>query len=118
MKKIKLTFIILFSGMLFLESCEGVLNDDVIDFGSFMFWSNFDGPPIDIYIEGSLKGTITSFYEEAPGCEASGCVTFDMEPGTYTFEAVEQSNNNNTPREWSGSITVRTNACTKLGLTP
>lgn len=118
MKKIKLTFIFLFTALLFLESCEGVLNDDVIDFGSFMFWSNFDGPPINIYIEGSFNGTITTFYEESPACDASGCVTFDMEQGTYTFEATEQSNNNNTPREWSGTITIRPNACSKLGLTP
>jgi hypothetical protein len=117
MKNIKLTFIIFFTGMLFIGSCEGVLNDDMVDLGSFMFWSNFDGPPIDIYVEG-MNGTITTFYEEAPACEASGCVTFDMEPGSYTFEAIEQSNNNNNPREWSGSITIRANACSKLGLTP
>ena len=118
MKKIKLPLIILLLGMLFVESCEGVLNEDMVDSGSFMFWSNFDGPPIDIYVEGSFNGTITAFYEEAPACEASGCVTFDMEPGTYAFEAMEQSNNNNNPREWSGTITIRANACTKLGLTP
>ncbi len=104
--------------MLFIGSCEGVLDDDMVDLGSFMFWSNFDGPPIDIYVEGSKSGTITTFYEEAPACEASGCVTFDIEPGSYTFEAIEQSNNNNNPREWSGTITIRANACSKLGLTP
>lgn len=118
MKKTKLAVILLMTGMLFLDSCEGVLNDEVVDLGSFMFWSNFDGPPIDIYVEGQFKGTITTFYEESPACDASGCVTFDLEPGTYSFEATEQSNNNNTPREWNGSINIRANACTKLGLTP
>ncbi|MBR9999507.1 MAG: hypothetical protein KFF73_11075 [Cyclobacteriaceae bacterium] len=108
--------ILLIAGTAFMESCEGFLDEDV-EYGSFMFWSNFDGPPIDITIEGSSVGTITAFFEEAPACETSGCVTVELGPGTYNFKALEQSNNVNTPREWSGTITIRTNQCGKLGLT-
>jgi hypothetical protein len=118
MKRIRFTVVLIFSGLLILQSCEGIFDDDTIEIGSFMFWSNFDGPPIDIFIDGKFKGTISTFYEDPPGCDASGCVTFDMEPGTYDFQAIEQSNNVNNPREWNGTITISPNACRKLGLSP
>ena len=113
----KLLLILIFAGTVLIDSCEGFL-DDPVQYGSFMFWSNFDGPPIDITVENSSAGTITTFYEESPPCESSGCVTVELVPGTYNFEADEQSNNVNTPRQWSGTITVRENVCGKLGLTP
>ena len=118
MRKLRLTIFLALTGIVIFQSCEGLLDDETAETGSFMLWSNFDGPPIDVFIEGNLKGTITAFYEEAPGCNAAGCVTFDLEPGTYDFQAMEQSNNVNNPREWSGTVTIRPNACGKLGLTP
>lgn len=116
MNRRTLIMVLVLAGTLFMDSCEGFL-DEGLEYGSFMFWSNFDGPPIDISIENSAVGTITAFYEESPACESAGCVTVELGPGTYTYEAVEQSNNVNTPREWSGTITVRANFCGKLGLT-
>ena len=118
MKKIRLTIFLLAAGVIFIESCEGLLNDESVELGSYMFWSNFDGPPIDIFIEGNMYGSISSFYLETPGCDAAGCVTVELEPGTYDFLAIEQTNNGNNPREWDGTFTVRPNSCGKLGLTP
>jgi hypothetical protein len=116
MNRRRLIMFLILAGTIFMDSCEEFL-DEGVEYGSFMFWSNFDGPPIDIKIENSRAGTITAFYEESPACESSGCVTVELQPGTYNFEAVEQSNNGNTPREWSGTITVSVNVCKKLGLT-
>ena len=116
MNRSRFFLFVMFTGMILLDSCEGFIDDDT-EYGTFMFWSNFDGPPIDISIENSAVGTITAFYEESPACESSGCVTVELIPGIYRYEAAEQSNNVNTPREWSGTITVRANFCGKLGLT-
>lgn len=118
MKKIRLTVLLLLASVLFIESCEGLLNDESVELGSYMFWSNFDGPPIDIFIESKMYGSITSFYTESPGCNAAGCVTVDLEPGTYDFLAIEQTNLGNNPREWDGTFTISPNICGKLGLKP
>ncbi len=118
MKKIVRLTYLAFLMMLMLGSCEGILDDDIVEEGSYMFWSNFDGPPIDIFIEGSRAGTISTFYNETPSCGATGCVTVDLEPGTYEFLAVEQAGAGIGPREWEGTFTIRPNACGKLGLSP
>ncbi len=102
--------------ILFTGGCEGILEEDVIEEGSYMFWSNFDGPPIDIYIDGRKYGSITGFYTEAPECGTSGCVTVTLEPGSYELYAVEQTINGPQPREWHDFFTIRLNACGKKGL--
>lgn len=104
--------------ILVVYACEGPLNEDIADPGQYTFWSNFDGPPIDIYIDNAKYGTIKTFYQSNPGCNAQGCVTVELDPGTYDFSAIEQTNSTITPRSWDGSITIRSSACGTLGLTP
>lgn len=104
--------------VLVLNSCDTLLEDDLINEGKYTFWSNFDGPPIDIYIDNIHYGTIELFYPDNPGCEAEGCVTVNLPVGDYDFNAVEQFNVSGTPSEWNGTISIKDNTCGTLGLSP
>ena len=117
MKKLFKINLLCISILLSVNSCEGLLEEDIIEEGSYMFWSNFDGPRIDVFIEGNYFGTITQFYNTSPGCNADGCVTVTLEPGTYEMYAIEQTMSGITPREWNDVFTIRPNACGKKGLT-
>ena len=101
-----------------MASCEIGLEDDDVAKGKTMFWSNFDGPPIDVYVDGNFYGTITTFYSETPDCESNGCVTIILPTGTYDFYAVEQSNVGTQPRDWEGPFSVKTNSCGTILLSP
>jgi hypothetical protein len=107
--------ILLVIGM--LASCEGLVQENEEE-GKYMFWSNFDGPPIDIFVNNNFYGTISTFYSSTPDCDASGCVTVILPTGNYNFEAVEQANNSGSQRDWSGSFEIKPNVCGKLGLSP
>ena len=110
--------IVLISSILFITSCEGLLDEENNEKGKFTFWSNFDGPPIDIFVDSDYYGSISTFYSSNPGCEADGCVTVILPPGIYDFQAIEQSNNSGSQREWDGTIEIKTNFCSSLGLSP
>jgi serine/threonine protein kinase len=70
--------------------------------GSHVFWfdadvtGNWEGN-VSIYINGSYVGEITEWYNENPGCDASGCVTVTYEPGTYKWSARSEIGG-----EWEG----------------
>jgi len=101
-----------------VESCEpGLGNDQPVD-GKMMFWSNFDGPPIEVYVDGKYSGSITAFFTDTPACETQGCVTVTTAPGTYVFHAEEQSGTGGSAKTWDGSITIRANGCGTKTLTP
>jgi len=104
--------------VLVISSCEGLLDEENQEEGKFTFWSNFDGPPIDITVDNTYYGTISTFYPSTPGCEADGCVTVALSPGIYNFEAIEQANNSGSQREWDGTIEIKTDVCSTLGLSP
>ena len=99
------------------HSCDLGLDEDSPTDGKMMFWSNFDGPPIDVYVSGDFSGTITTYFSEPPDCETSGCVTVTLVPGTYQFYAEEQTQGG-TGKTWSGSITIRANVCGTVPLAP
>ena len=101
-----------------MASCETGLEDEDATKGKTMFWSNFDGPPIDVFVDGSFNGTITTFYSETPDCESNGCVTITLPLGSYDFYAAEQSNGNNQPRDWEGTFSVKANSCGTILLSP
>jgi len=103
---------------LFIVSCEGLLDEENPAEGMYTFWSNFDGPPIDIFIDNVYYGTITTFYPSNPGCEADGCVTVVLAPGSYYFEAIEQAGNAGSQRDWDGTIEIKADVCNTLGLSP
>ena len=117
MKLIRLIVIVIVLPSI-IASCDGLLDDENQEEGKYTFWSNFDGPPIDILIENNYYGSISSFYSSNPGCDADGCVTVALAVGIYNFEAIEQPNNSGTQREWDGTIEIKSNICGSLGLSP
>ena len=117
MKQLRL-FILIFSSLLLISSCEGLFDEENSEEGKFTFWSNFDGPPIDIFVNNVYYGSISTFYSSNPGCDADGCVTIVLAPGIYQFRAIEQPNNSGSQKEWDGTIEIKTNICSKLGLSP
>ncbi|WP_276135159.1 hypothetical protein [Polluticoccus soli] len=79
--------------------------------GTAMFWSNFQGSPISVYINGSYAGQITQYYSSSPSCGATGCVTKQYSSTTtlsYTAEDDDHS--------WDGTLSV-TSGCNKMCLT-
>lgn len=119
MRALKILITLLFfSAILLLDSCDGLFQEEITADGKLTFWSNFDGPPIDIYIDNVMYGTITQYYKTSPGCEADGSVTVTLIPGTYNFFAVEKPNDGSTPRSWDGTKTVEAYQCTLIGLSP
>ena len=63
-------------------------------------------PQITVSISGQV-GQITTFYNSGiPACGTTGCATFSLTAGTYTWSAVDAV------RNWTGSVTVIPNGCT------
>ena len=115
---LKLNVLLFTFTLLIFASREGLLESETIKEGMFTFWSNFDGPPIDIYVDNTYYGSISTFYSSNPGCEADGSVTVLLAPGIYDFEAIEQAGNTGTPKEWDGTIEIKADVCSTLGLSP
>ncbi len=118
LRKLKLNVLLLTISLLIFVSCEGLLESENLEEGMFTFWSNFDGPPIDIFVDNTYYGSINTFYSSNPGCEADGSVTVVLSPGIYDFEAIEQAGNTGTPKEWDGTIEIKADVCSTLGLSP
>jgi hypothetical protein len=96
-------------------ACDSLIQEENQLEGDFMIWSDFDGPPIDVYVDNSFSGTITGFFSSTPECNSDGCVTVSLEAGTYDFYAEEQASGGQ-GKKWSGTITVRASSCGALGL--
>jgi hypothetical protein len=80
--------------------------------GQALFWtrSDFGCGSVSVTYNGQ-SGSITSFYSGgAPGCGATGCATFTMNPGTYNYSA------SCTGKTWSGQVTISAGNCFKLEL--
>jgi len=80
--------------------------------GNGMIWtSNSSVNPISVYVNNILVGTITNYYFSTPSnCGASGCVTFQKTPGTYTIFATDGTS------QWNSTITIQAGGCSKLEL--
>ena len=80
--------------------------------GRVVFWSDFQGAPINVYMDGSFKGTITAISQTTPECGSSGNVTVTLSPGTYSYYAEDGT------YEWSGrTFTVKSGQCASELLT-
>lgn len=74
-------------------------------------WSDFNGNPISVYVNGNYKGTISKYYSNSPGCDAAGCVSVDfVTTGSYTYSASDGDHS------WSGTGYI-TGSCNTLNLT-
>jgi hypothetical protein len=81
--------------------------------GQAMFWTAFDRGcgNINVVINGVTK-QISSYYTSSiPACGASGCATFDLPPGTYSYSASCSG--------WSttGTVTVTAGGCMRVQFT-
>lgn len=80
--------------------------------GQVIFWTATDHGcgPISVSING-LSGSISSYYSSSPSCGASGCATFTLQPGTYSYTATCGT------YTWgNSSITISANSCYKMKL--
>jgi len=100
-----------------LESCDTGMGGDPVTDGQKMFWSDFDGVNIDVYIDNSLAGTINQFFNNTPSCGSDGCVTVTRSPGTYHFHAEEQNGPGSTGKSWDSDITINAGTCGAIALT-
>lgn len=85
--------------------------------GSFIFWTMIgDRGNIDIYINGSLRGTNTKYrtINSAPDCGTDGFVTVTLPEGAYSFTARTKEV---FPLTWSGTINVTNGICRSMQLT-
>jgi len=80
MRRIGALIVIVFSLFTF-NSCELLFQEPT---GQVVFWSDFYGPGINIYVEEEFKGTISTFFETEPECGSIGNITVSLAPGTYT----------------------------------
>jgi len=81
--------------------------------GEAMFWTDADYGVgyIDVYVDGLYEGQITGFYSSGvPDCGASGCVTIERDPGTYSYNAAAGGTT------WSGSVTITAGGCYTMRL--
>ncbi len=112
--------LVIFSGMTGCEKEETV--PDNIGAGSgnagsgngkTVFWISSDLAcgNIDVTCNGRRE-TINRYYSSgAPACGASGCATFELEPGTYPYTATCSN------WSWNGSVTVKSGNCVSMELT-
>lgn len=85
-----------------------------INKGTVTFWqvNNSGYGYTDVTINGST-GVITSEYAGTPTCNASGCASFTLCPGTYAYTATEQFPGTTT---WSGTVTITDEGCATMWL--
>lgn len=80
-------------------------------YGTATIWtSNSNVSPINVYIDNTFAGTITSSYSIVPACGSIGCVTANLKVGTHI---VSGSDGNYT---WSGTINILRDGCSTLVL--
>lgn len=76
---------------------------------SVTFWSDFQGSPIAVYVNGSYDGSITKIFSSPPSCGTGGCVTVKFSTtGTFSYTATDGD------YTWSGSSTVSSSCKTIL----
>ena len=80
--------------------------------GNVTFWqmtgSGYDDTAVELT---GLTSIITSEYDAAPDCGATGCAVFtNIKVGTYNYAASDGT------AEWTGSVTVKKDGCTLIEL--
>ncbi len=84
--------------------------------GKVIFWNRLgDGIDfVDVTI-GNATRTITKDFASTPECDREGGATFTLAPGTYSYRAKEDGG---LFRTWSGSVTISSNGCQTMLLSP
>ncbi|WP_421829939.1 PKD domain-containing protein [Larkinella sp.] len=85
---------------------KGVVITEFPTIGSVIFWTNgSDGSDIEVYVDNTMQGLVTSAQSKTPACGVDGSVTFFQTDGTYNFYAKSKT------RSWSGVVTVKNGEC-------
>ena len=80
--------------------------------GSVVFWTDFYGSNISVYLDGNYEGQITQYYSITPDCGDYGCVTIEgVESGYHSFSA------DNGSGTWSNSSFYIGTSCLRYNLT-
>lgn len=106
MKTTKIILLALISFAFF--SCEEEDDTSPQEFApiQMVFWSDFQGPPIDVYLNDSFVGTITAVGSTPPDCGSSGNATTNVANGSnYQLYAEERQ----TGRVWETTVTMPQN---------
>ena len=92
--------------------CSASGGGDSSTSGKALFWTSSDLGCGDITVTlSATTGVISSYYNSGtPDCGATGCANYTLPVGTYNFTAKCSTKN------WSGSITITANGCSKMRL--
>jgi hypothetical protein len=88
--------------------------------GKATFWNHeSDGYcNVAVSINGLPIGVITLDYTGAPECGANGAVTYEANPGAYSYTATEEDcDGDGLYATWAGTINVDSEGCLTLRLT-
>lgn len=92
--------------------CSASGGGDSSTSGKALFWTSSDLGCGNITVTlSATTGVISSYYNSGtPDCGATGCANYTLPAGTYNFTAKCSTKN------WSGSITITANGCSKMRL--
>lgn len=83
-----------------------------IDKGQVTFWTNSNGTNYDIDVTiNAAQSSTTVELVDAPICDASGCATFSLCPGSHSYTAREASPGTGT---WTGNVVSVESGCTVI----
>jgi len=74
--------------------------------GSVTFWVDSAADNIKVTLNGSSARINVAFPTTTPTCGTSGCATFNMPAGTYSYTAITDANVG-----YTGSVTVKNDSC-------
>ena len=113
MKKFILKTVLLLALAISFTSCEEEDDLDISTTHQVTFWSDFQGPPISVTINGGNgSGRVTAIGSSTPECGKSGNFTKTLAPGSYSYSARDGN------LVWNRSFTIREGTeCTTILLT-
>jgi hypothetical protein len=83
-----------------------------IDKGQVTFWTNNTGTNFDIAVTiNAAQSSTTVELVDAPICDASGCATFSLCPGSHSYTAREALPGTGS---WSGNVVSVEGGCTVI----
>jgi hypothetical protein len=90
-----------------------VTDGSCIDKGKVIFWKSTAGGTADITVTiNSTEGTVTTQQTSIPACDAAGCATFTLCPGSYHYEASSGILGEN----WEGNAVITEDGCLTVQL--
>ncbi|MBA4850503.1 PKD domain-containing protein [Emticicia sp. BO119] len=81
--------------------------------GYLLFWSDFQGNPIKIYVNEHYIGVLNKYVNGnlVPDCDAEGFVTVNLPAGIYPFAAKQEGVSG---LAWGGFISIKNGLCQNM----